>query len=87
MHRIVRVQPEHDFVLRVWFSTGEVGLFEAGPYLDGPIYQPLKKADYFRRVSVDPIAGTVCWPNGADFCPDVIFRDATCGTTTTSKRS
>lgn len=84
MYRIIRAEPESDFVLRVWFSTGEVGLFDAGPYLEGPIYQPLRKADYFQRVFVDPIAGTVCWPNGADFCPDVVHRDSICGTAKTS---
>ena len=84
MRRIVRAQPDHDSVLKVWFSSGEVGLFDAGPYLDGPIYQPLTDPDYFLRVSVDAVAGTICWPNGADFCPDVVYRDAIYGTTTTS---
>ena len=83
MHRIVEAQPDHDFVLRVRFSTGEVGLFDVGPYLMGTVYQPLKDPDYFRRVSVDEVAGTICWPNGADFCPDVVHRASTCSTTTT----
>jgi hypothetical protein len=74
MHRIVRAIPEHGFVLRVWFSTGESGLFDAGPYLEGPIYEPLKDPDYFRGVQVDEVAGTICWPNGADFCPDVVYE-------------
>ncbi len=84
MHRIIRAEPESDFVLRVWSSTGEDGLFGAGPYLDGPIYRPLRAPDYFRHVFVDPIAGTVCWPNGAGFCPDVVHRESICGTTKTS---
>jgi hypothetical protein len=74
MHRIVRAIPDHEFVLRIWFATGESGLFDAGPYLDGPIYEPLKDPEYFRRVEVDEIAGTICWPNGADFCPDVVYE-------------
>lgn len=79
MHRIIRAVPEGEFVLRVWFSTGEEGLFDAEPYLEGGIYEPLKDPDYFRRVEVDEVAGTICWPNGADFCPDVVYQNAVCG--------
>jgi len=82
MHRIVQAQPDHDYVLKVWFSGGEVGLFDVGPYLTGTVYQPLKDPDYFRQVSVDTLAGTICWPNGADFCPDVIYRAAMCDSAT-----
>lgn len=76
MHRIVNVVPERDFVLRVEFDSRESGLFDAEPYLDGPIYEPLRDRDYFVHVRIDEIAGTICWPNGADFCPDVVYRDA-----------
>jgi len=29
---------------------------------------------YFARVSVDPISGTVVWPNGADFAPEALYE-------------
>jgi hypothetical protein len=34
-----------------------------------------KDPDYFARVSVDPEAGTVVWPNGLDLAPDVLHGD------------
>ena len=80
MHRITRAEVERGFVLKVWFSTGEVGLFDVEPYLEGPVFEPLKDPAYFRQVTVDEVAGTICWPNGADFCPDVIHREAGCHT-------
>jgi hypothetical protein len=37
----------------------------------------LQDVDYFSRVAVDPEAGTLVWPNGVDFCPDVLYAEAT----------
>ncbi len=38
----------------------------------GPIVEPLRDPAYFLRVALDPVAGTVVWPNGADFAPDFL---------------
>jgi hypothetical protein len=38
---------------------------------------PLSDVDFFSRVQVDPEAGTLVWPNGVDFCPDVLYSLAT----------
>ena len=32
---------------------------------------------FFRRVEVDREANTLVWPNGVDFCPDVLYHEAT----------
>ena len=44
------------------------------PELEGPIFEPLRDPAYFSRVALDPVAGTVVWPNGADFAPE-FFRE------------
>ena len=38
------------------------------------VFEPLKEPAYFRQVRVRPAVGTIVWPNGADFCPDVLFQ-------------
>ena len=38
------------------------------------VFGPLKDPDFFRQVRVEPEVGTIVWPNGADFCPDVLFE-------------
>lgn len=38
------------------------------------VFEALGDLDYFRQVRVEPDAGTIVWPNGADFCPDVLFE-------------
>jgi len=76
MVRVTRVKPVRAYVLRLWFNTGETGLFDVAPYLDGPVFEPLRDKEFFRRVAVDHTAGTICWPNGADFCPDVLHDES-----------
>lgn len=40
--------------------------------LDGPVFQPLKAVDYFKRVQLHPELRTLVWPNGADFAPEYL---------------
>jgi len=30
-----------------------------------------------QKVAVDSESGTLVWPNGVDFCPDVLYAEAT----------
>lgn len=45
------------------------------PYLWGPVFEPML-AEYatFRAVRVDPEAGTLVWPNGADLAPEMLYE-------------
>ncbi len=58
--------------LRLKFNDGTEKVVNVLPLLKGPVFEPLKDPSYFARVSVDPIAGTVVWPNGADFAPEAL---------------
>ena len=60
--------------LRVLFNDGMQKRVNLLPLLDGPVFQPLKDPGYFARVSVDPISGTVVWPNGADLAPEALHE-------------
>ncbi|MGA2588421.1 MAG: DUF2442 domain-containing protein [Bryobacteraceae bacterium] len=39
----------------------------------GGVFRPLQDVEFFKQVRVDPEAGTIVWPNGVDFCPDVLY--------------
>ena len=77
--RIIHVEHIQGYVLALTFSNGvqaELDLRER--VIDrGGMLAPLSQIDFFSRVQVDPEAGTLVWPNGVDFCPDVLYSLAT----------
>lgn len=63
------------YVVELTFETGETKVIDLEPLLRGPVFQPLVD-DYalFKRFRVDPEAGTIVWPNGADVSPRTLYR-------------
>jgi len=59
-------------VLLLTFNDGKKRRIDLFPVLTGPIFRPLRDAEFFSRVTLDPVAGTVVWPNGADFAPEYL---------------
>jgi len=41
------------------------------------VFRPLADIAFFKQVQLDHEAGTIVWPNGVDFCPDVLYSIAT----------
>jgi hypothetical protein len=44
------------------------------PLLEGTIFEPLRDPVYFAQAVLDPILGTVVWPNEADFAPEALHE-------------
>ena len=63
------------YVVELTFETGEIRVIDLEPLLQGPVFQPLVD-DYalFKQFRVDPEAGTIVWPNGADISPRTLYR-------------
>ncbi|MBM4045280.1 MAG: DUF2442 domain-containing protein [Planctomycetes bacterium] len=62
------------YSLRLRFSDGTRKRVNVLSLLDGPVFEPLKDPAYFARVVIDPVAGTVIWPNEADFAPEALYE-------------
>jgi len=71
METVIRVLPRNDYVLEVWFNTGEHRLFNARPYIEKGIFKQLQDINLFKQafVSLD----TVCWPGDLDIAPETIY--------------
>jgi hypothetical protein len=68
--------------LRLTFNNGTRKTVQVSPLLCGPVFEPLRKPDYFAQVTLDRVCGTVVWPNGADFAPEALHELAAVEDTT-----
>ena len=61
---------------RIWvaFDDGTDGEVDLNEYLEGPVFEPLRKKEIFAKVSIDPELETVVWPNGADLAPEFVKK-------------
>jgi hypothetical protein len=74
LNSIVSVKPLTDYRLWLRFDDGVEGEVDLAKLvrLEG-IFEPLQKRAFFIRVAVNNEIGTICWPNGADLDPDVLY--------------
>jgi hypothetical protein len=77
--RISGVKHIEDFALELTFTDGFKARMDFRKKIigRGGVFEPLENVEFFRRVAVDPEAGTIFWPNGVDLCPDALYSEAT----------
>lgn len=68
---VTRAEYRGDYRVRVTFSDGSQNTIDFEPWLDGPVFEPLKERAHFARFFVD--GGTIVWPNGADIAPETLY--------------
>jgi Protein of unknown function (DUF2442) len=72
---ITHVEVLHDHVVRLRFADGVEKTIDLDPYLHGRVFTEIRSDQaVFASVRVDPDAGTIVWPNGADLAPDVLYE-------------
>ena len=75
---IIQVTPLEGFGLRLRFEDGVEGEVDLQKLIrfEG-VFAALRTRDEFEKVRVDAELGTICWPNGADIDPDVLYARVT----------
>ena len=77
--RVTGVRHVEDYCLELEFADGTTKAVDFRQRIvgRGGVFRPLENVELFKQVRVDSEAGTIVWPNGVDFCPDVLYSLAT----------
>lgn len=71
---VVAVKLIENYKLHLTFEDEVEGIVDLAKILDFTgIFEPLRNFDYFAQVTVNPDLGTICWDNGADLDPVVLY--------------
>ncbi|MBF0237951.1 MAG: DUF2442 domain-containing protein [SAR324 cluster bacterium] len=79
LHVIKKIKQVTPFSLILLFNTGETVQVDLGNKLKEWSQSPKSKFKalldpaYFQSVKLDNDAQTICWDNGIDLCPDVLY--------------
>jgi len=67
---VTSAQYEGDYRIRVEFNDGQSGVVDLRDDLWGPVFEPLKDVELFKRFAVSDEFRTIVWENGADIAPE-----------------
>lgn len=71
---VIRAEHRGGYRIHVEFNDGSTNMVDFREWLVGPVFEPLKDVEYFKRFFLD--GGTIAWPNGADVAPETIYERA-----------
>jgi hypothetical protein len=75
---VIAVKPIKDYQLHLTSEDGKEGIIDLAEIIEfSGIFEPLQDPVYFTTVRVDPDLGTICWENGADLDPVVLYAKIT----------
>ncbi len=69
---VIRAEHRGGFRIHLTFNDLSERTVDFRPWLEGPVFEPLKDPAYFRQFFVD--GGRVAWPNGADIAPETLYE-------------
>ena len=71
---VTQVKTLDGYRLYLHFEDGAEGVVDLAEIVQFTgLFAPLEERAYFAQVRVNPDIGTICWPNGADIDPDVLY--------------
>lgn len=72
--KIKQAQYVRDFQINLLFRDGIEKVVDFKPFISSKrkLVTPLTDLEYFKNFYLDEI--TICWPNGLDFSPEVLYE-------------
>jgi hypothetical protein len=75
---IVEAQIIEGYRVRLCFEDDVSGELDLSELIDFKgVFEPLRDPAVFAKLAVSTDLGTICWPNGADLDPDVLYARIT----------
>jgi hypothetical protein len=71
---VIGVVPLADYQLLLTFAGDESRVFDVTPYLGKGVFATLREKAVFDAVQLS--FDTIAWPNGADFCPELLYANS-----------
>jgi hypothetical protein len=71
--KVIKVQPEQNYFLTLWFANGEQRCFDMKPYLDFEVFKELKNQTMFDTATT--FLGSVTWSNNSDLSYDTLYLE------------
>ena len=69
---VVQAEYRGGYRIRLTFNDNSCKTVDFAPWLNGPVFEPLKAEEYFKSFFLD--GGTVAWANGADIAPETLHE-------------
>ncbi len=63
-----------DYIIWLKFDDDSIGEINLEAELWGPVFEPLKNIQLFKKFYVHPELHTITWENGADFAPEFLYN-------------
>ena len=76
MNDVIEARYVRNYIVWLRFQNGTCREVDIQPSFRGPVFEPLRDIEYFKKLRVDREVGTIVWPNGADVAPETLYERA-----------
>lgn len=73
--KAIDVKVLNDYELEITFDNKEIRKFDVKPYFKFKQFIELRDEQKFKMVKISGLS--IKWPNGADICPDELYKNST----------
>ena len=79
IHEIIQAKWIKGYTVELTFNNLRKGRVDFEKYLGRGVFKELTKVEKFKRFKVNAELGTLCWSNGADIAPEVLYQEVVSG--------